>query len=138
MDVGFGEALLFAGALLAVAAALSGLFRGTVLSISVLGVGAGLALAAADVVSVDSDAETIVLLVELALVVTLFSDGLFVERELLIVHWTPASRALALAMPLTMLLLALVAKAFFVELSWAEAFLLAAVLSPTDPVVTST
>jgi NhaP-type Na+/H+ or K+/H+ antiporter len=138
MDLSFGEALLFSGAMLAVAAALSGLFRGTVLSISVLGVGAGLVLAAADVVSVDADSETIVLLVELALIVTLFSDGLFVERELLAVHWTPAARALALAMPLTMLLLALVAKAFFVELSWAEAFLLAAVLSPTDPVVTST
>jgi NhaP-type Na+/H+ or K+/H+ antiporter len=34
-------------------------------------------------------------------------------------------------------LLALCAKGLFAELSWAEAFLLAAVLSPTDPVVTS-
>jgi NhaP-type Na+/H+ or K+/H+ antiporter len=34
-------------------------------------------------------------------------------------------------------LLALGAKALFSELSWAEAFLLGAVLSPTDPVVTS-
>ncbi len=40
-------------------------------------------------------------------------------------------------MPITMALLALAAKALFPELSWAEAFLLAAVLSPTDPVVTS-
>ena len=46
-------------------------------------------------------------------------------------------RALVLAMPLTLLLLALGAKALFPELSWAEAFLLGAVLSPTDPVVTS-
>ena len=138
MDLTFGEALLYSGALLAAAAALSGLFRGTVLSISVLGVGAGLVLAAVDAINVDSDSETIVLLVELALVVTLFSDGLFVERELLAAHWSPAARALVVAMPLTMVLLALVAKAFFVELSWAEAFLLAAVLSPTDPVVTST
>ena len=36
MDVGFGEALLISGALLALAAALSGVMRGTVLSISVL------------------------------------------------------------------------------------------------------
>jgi sodium/hydrogen antiporter len=138
MELGFGEVLLFSGGLLAVAAALSGLFRGTVLSISVLGVAAGLGLAAADVIEIEADHETVVLLVELALVVTLFSDGLFVERELLIVHWTPAARALALAMPLTMVLLALCAKGLFVELTWAEAFLLAAVLSPTDPVVTST
>ena len=33
MDIGFGEALLIVGALLAVAAALSGVMRGTVLSI---------------------------------------------------------------------------------------------------------
>jgi sodium/hydrogen antiporter len=41
-------------------------------------------------------------------------------------------------MPITMVLLALAGKLMFVELTWAEAFLLAAVLSPTDPVVTST
>ena len=40
-------------------------------------------------------------------------------------------------MPLTLVLLALAGKALFPELSWAEAFLLGAVLSPTDPVVTS-
>jgi len=40
-------------------------------------------------------------------------------------------------MPITLGLLALAAKALFSELSWAEAFLLAAVLTPTDPVVTS-
>ena len=41
MDLGFGEALLIFGALLAVAAALSGLMRGTVLSVSVLSVALG-------------------------------------------------------------------------------------------------
>ena len=138
MDLTFGEALLFSGGLLAIAAGLSGLFRGTVLSISVLGVAAGVGLALTDAVNVEADSETVILLVELALIVTLFSDGLFVERELLVVHWSPAARALALAMPLTMVLLALVAKGLFSELSWAEAFLLGAVLSPTDPVVTST
>jgi NhaP-type Na+/H+ or K+/H+ antiporter len=40
-------------------------------------------------------------------------------------------------MPITMVLLALAAKLLFPGLDWAEAFLLAAVLSPTDPVVTS-
>ena len=41
-------------------------------------------------------------------------------------------------MPITLVLLALGAKALFSELTWAEAFLVGAVLSPTDPVVTST
>jgi NhaP-type Na+/H+ or K+/H+ antiporter len=40
-------------------------------------------------------------------------------------------------MPLTLVLAGLAAKGLFPELSWAEAFLLGAVLTPTDPVVTS-
>jgi NhaP-type Na+/H+ or K+/H+ antiporter len=137
MDVGFGTALLLSGALLAVAAALSGLTRGTVLSISVLSVAAGLTLAEADAIHIDGSDSAVVHLFLLALVVTLFSDGLFVERELLAVHWGPVVRALLIAMPLTLGLLALAAKLLFTELSWAEAFLLGSVLSATDPVVTS-
>jgi NhaP-type Na+/H+ or K+/H+ antiporter len=137
MDVGFGEALLYGGGLLAVAAALSGLMRGTVLSISVLSVAAGLILAEADAIHIDASDTTVVHLFTLALIVTLFSDGLFVEREFLFLHWSPPVRALVLAMPLTMALLAGAAKLLFADLSWAEAFLLASVLSATDPVVTS-
>jgi sodium/hydrogen antiporter len=138
MDIGFGSALLILGLLLAVAAALSGLMRGTVLSISVLSVAAGVVLALFDVVSVDVHDRGIVHLIELALVLTLISDGLVVERELLVVHWSPPARALAVAMPLTLIALALGAIVLFPGLTLAEAFLLAAVLSPTDPVVTST
>ena len=138
MDIGFGEAILLFGALLAVAAALSGVMRGTVLSISVLSVGLGIGLAATDVVSVDADDSAVVHLIELALILTLFSDGLFVDRELLRVHWGPVTRAIVLAMPITLGLLGLMGHGIFPELSWEEAFLLAAVLTPTDPVVTST
>jgi sodium/hydrogen antiporter len=137
VDIGFGEALLLFGALLAVVAALSGLMRGTVLSASVLSVGLGIGLAAAGVVSADATSKSIVELIELALVLTLFSDGMFVERELLREHWSPVARSLVIAMPITMGLIGLAAKALFPELSWPEAFLLGAVLSPTDPVVTS-
>ncbi len=138
MDIGFGAALLIIGTLLAVTAALSGLMRGTVLSASVLSVGLGLLLAELDVISVDVSDEGVVELVELALILTLVSDGLVVERELLGRHWGPPARALVFAMPITLCLLALGAKLLFNELTWAEAFLLGAVLSPTDPVVTST
>ena len=137
MDVGFGEALLISGALLALAAALSGVMRGTVLSISVFSVASGLILAEAGAIHIDGSDSAVVHLFLLALIVTLFSDGLFVERELLVVHWGPVVRALVIAMPLTLALLALAAKLLFSELSWAEAFLLGAVLSATDPVVTS-
>jgi NhaP-type Na+/H+ or K+/H+ antiporter len=137
MDLGFGEALLIFGGLLALVASLSGLIRGTVLSASVLAVGLGVAMAATNLVSVDGNSDVVRDLITLALILTLFSDGLFVERELLAKHWGPVTRALVIAMPLTLALLALGAKGLFSELSWAEAFLLAAVLTPTDPVVTS-
>ena len=137
MEIGFGDAMLVFGGLLAVAAGLSGLIRGTVLSISVLSVALGIAMAEAGVVSVDAKDDAIVHLVEVALILTLFSDGMFVERELLARHWSPVARAIVIAMPITLALLALAAKVLFPSLEWAEAFLLAAVLTPTDPVVTS-
>lgn len=137
MDLGFAEALLILGALLSVAAALSGWLHGTVLSISVLSVAAGVGLALGNVVEANSGAQIVIFIVELALILTLFSDGLFVESELLRQHWGPPARALVIAMPVTLVLLALAAKTLYGELTWAEAFLLGAVLSPTDPVVTS-
>ena len=137
MEISFELALLVVGALLFAAAALSGWLRGTVLSISVLSVGAGIVLAETDVVSVDAGAKSVLYVVELALVLTLFADGLVVEDELLREHWTPAALALVIAMPLTLVFVALAAKGLFPVLSWQEALLLGAVLSPTDPVVTS-
>jgi NhaP-type Na+/H+ or K+/H+ antiporter len=137
VSLDFGQALLVFGGLLAVVAALSGVMKGTVLSASVLSVALGFGLAVTGVVHVDATDQAVVELVELALILTLFSDGMFVERELLRSHWGPTARALVIAMPITMGLLALAGKALFPDLSWAEAFLLAAVLSPTDPVVTS-
>ena len=103
-----------------------------------LAVVAGVGLAALDVVSVDSRLGHGRHAIELALILTLFSDGLLVERELLGRHWGPPARALIIAMPVTMALIALCARVLFPQLDWAECFLLGAVLSPTDPVVTST
>jgi sodium/hydrogen antiporter len=137
MDIGFGDAVLIFGGLLAAVAALSGVMKGTVLSASVLSVALGSLLAAIGVIDIEPQSESVVELVELALILTLFSDGMFVERELLSRHWGPVARALVIAMPITMALLGLAAKALFPELSWSEALLLGAVLSPTDPVVTS-
>ena len=137
MEIGFGNALLVVGLLLTVAAALSGVMRGTVLSISVLGVALGMVLALTDVVSIDAGDESIVHVITIALLLTLFSDGLVVEGELLARHWGPPARALAVAMPITLVLLAVGAHTLFPGIGWIEAFLLGAVLAPTDPVVTS-
>ncbi len=137
MDLSFGEALLIFGSLLAIAAALSGLMKGTVLSTSVLSIVLGIVLAELDLIEIHVADPGIVELIELALILTLVSDGLLVDRELLGRHWGPPARALVVAMPLTLVLLAVGANALFSELTWAESFLLGAVLCATDPVVTS-
>ena len=127
MDLGFAESLLLFGLLLSVAAVLSGVMHGTVLSVSVLSVGLGIALALADVVTVDVSDPNVIHLVELALILTLFADGLVVERELLRMHWGPPARAIVFAMPITLAILAVIGLLLFPELAVAEAFLLAAV-----------
>ena len=71
-----------------------------------------------------------------ALVVILFRDGLEVEEEMLRTAWHLPLRKLVLAMPITAAIVAVAAKAL-TELSWTEAFLLGALLSPTDPVLSS-
>jgi len=137
VEVGFPEIVLTIGLLLIVVAGLSGLAHGTVLSVSVISVAAGMILDAAGIVDINPRDPGVITLIELALVFTLFSDGLVVERELLIGHIGHTSRALAIAMPATMGLIAVVAKLLFSELSWPEALLLGAVLGATDPVITS-
>ena len=89
MDIGFGEALLIVGALLWVTAALSGLMRGTVLSASVLSILLGIVLASTDVIAIDIRDEGVLELISLALILTLISDGLIIDRELLTGHWGP-------------------------------------------------
>jgi len=138
MGIDFSAAVLLFGAVLGVAAGLSGWLRGTVLSISVLAVGAGIALAVGGVLDVAPGDPGVLEVIELALLVTLFSDGLIVERELVRSEWRKPARALVIAMPITGALLALGARLLFPQLSWGECFLLGAVLAPTDPVVTST
>ena len=71
-----------------------------------------------------------------ALIVILFRDGLEVEAEMLQRAWRVPLRALVVAMPLTAVLVAILAR-IVTNLSWDESFLLGALLSPTDPVLSS-
>ena len=66
----------------------------------------------------------------------LFRDGLEVDGELLQSHWHLPLRKLAIAMPLTAVIVAALAR-WLIGLSWTEALLLGALLSPTDPVLSS-
>ena len=69
-------------------------------------------------------------------IVILFRDGLEVEAEMLQEAWHLPVRKLVLAMPLTCVLVALATHAL-TDLGWTESFLLGALLSPTDPVLSS-
>src|SRR5215213_8681835 len=71
-----------------------------------------------------------------ALVVILFRDGLEVEEEMLRTAWRMPVRKLVVAMPITAVIVAVTTKAL-VDVTWTEAFLLGALLSPTDPVLSS-
>jgi sodium/hydrogen antiporter len=71
-----------------------------------------------------------------ALTVILFRDGLEVEQEMLQSQWRLPFRKLVLAMPVTASLVA-VAAHLLTDLSWTECFLVGALLSPTDPVLSS-
>ena len=72
----------------------------------------------------------------IALILILFRDGLEVEEEMLQEAWHLPLRSLALGMPITAGLIAL-ATHTLTDLGWTESFLMGALLSPTDPVLSS-
>ena len=89
VGIGFAQALLLLGVVLTVIAGLSGWLHGTVLSASVISLTSGIVLAWAGTITVEPDAPMLLAAVELALLLTLFTDGLEVETELLWKHWQP-------------------------------------------------
>lgn len=72
-------------------------------------------------------------LAELALFSILFSDGMRLDLRDLAAKWRLPGRALLVGLPLTLLGTAALAH-FIAGLSWLEALLVGAILSPTDPV----
>jgi sodium/hydrogen antiporter len=88
------------------------------------------------VLAFDAESAFVEDLATVALIVILFRDGLEVEGEMLQTAWRLPARKLALGMPITGALVALVTHAL-TDLSWTESFLLGALLSPTDPVLSS-
>ena len=87
-------------------------------------------------VDLDPQSDVVEVLAIVALVVILFRDGLEVELEMLQRAWRVPLRKLVLAMPITCVLVACVTK-LLTDLDWTESFLVGALLSPTDPVLTS-
>jgi NhaP-type Na+/H+ or K+/H+ antiporter len=137
--VEFLDAPLAAFGLLLVAGALvSGLAGRTFLSLTAGFVVAGFVLGEGgfEVLDFEPTSGFVQGLAVVALILLLFRDGLEVEQEMLQGAWHLPLRKLALAMPLTCVLVALVTHAL-TDLGWTESFLVGALLSPTDPVLSS-
>lgn len=134
----FEHAMLVLGALLMGGALVSGIVHRSFLSLTAAFVVAGFLLGQGgfEVLEFDSRSSFVSDLAIVALVVILFRDGLEVEGEMLQRAWRLPLRALVVAMPLTALIVASAAKAL-TDMTWTECFLLGALLSPTDPVLSS-
>jgi NhaP-type Na+/H+ or K+/H+ antiporter len=122
--------------MLVLGALISGLAGRSVLSLSAAFVLAGFALGegGTELLSFDPTSGFVQGLAIVALVLILFRDGLEVEEEMLQEAWHLPLRKLVLAMPLTAGLVALATHAL-TDLGWTQSFLLGALLSPTDPVL---
>jgi sodium/hydrogen antiporter len=134
----FETAVVVLGGLLMLGALVSGLAHRSFLSLTAVFVVAGFVLGDGGLGVLEFDAESgfVEDLATVALIVLLFRDGLEVDAEMLQRAWRVPARKLVLAMPITGALVALAAHTI-TNLSWTESFLLGALLSPTDPVLSS-
>ncbi len=127
------------GVLLMLGALVAGIARRSFLSLTAAFVVAGFVLGDGGLEVLDFDARSgfVETLAVVALILILFRDGLEVEAEMLQREWRLPLRKLVLAMPITCALVA-TATHVLTDLGWTESFLVGALLSPTDPVLTST
>ncbi|MBB4911605.1 cation:proton antiporter [Actinophytocola algeriensis] len=123
------------GVVLLISVSLSGVAARTVLSTALLFLLAGALIGQGGLglVDIPSDGAFVTGLADLALFTVLFTDGQRAGLPALREGWRLSGRALGLAMPLTMVGIALPAH-FLAGMDWPTAFLVGAILSPTDPV----
>jgi NhaP-type Na+/H+ or K+/H+ antiporter len=134
----FSTAVTVLGGLLMLGALVSGVARRSFLALAPVFVLAGFVLGHGGfgVLDFSARSEFVTDVATIALIVILFRDGLEVDREFLRQDWHLPLRKLGVAMPITCGIVAVATKAL-TDLSWTEAFLVGALLSPTDPVLSS-
>jgi NhaP-type Na+/H+ or K+/H+ antiporter len=134
---GFETAVAVLGGLLVAGALLASLAHRSLLSLTALFVVVGFVLGQGGLGVVHFHARSgfVEQLAVVALIVILFRDGLEVDREML-PAWRLPLRKLVLAMPITAGLVAVATHALL-GLDWTQSFLVGALLSPTDPVLSS-
>jgi sodium/hydrogen antiporter len=134
----FDDAALVLGGLLVFGALVSGLVKRSFLSLTAVFVVVGFLLGdgGLEVLHFAPTSGFVQQLAVVALIVILFRDGLEVEAEMLQTAWRLPLRKLVLAMPVTCVLVA-VACHLLIGLDWTASLLVGALLSPTDPVLSS-
>jgi NhaP-type Na+/H+ or K+/H+ antiporter len=134
----FDVAVVVLGGLLILGALVSELVNRSFVSLAGVFVVAGFVLGhgALGVLDFTRDSGFVSELATVALIVILLRDGLEVDGEMLRSNWHLPARKLIAAMPITACLVAVTTK-LLIGLSWTEAFLVGALLSPTDPVLSS-
>jgi NhaP-type Na+/H+ or K+/H+ antiporter len=137
-EASFDVAALILGGLLMLGALASGIAHRSFLSLTAVFVLSGFLLGEGGlgVLDIDPRSGFVHDLALAALIVILFRDGLEVEAEMLQKAWRLPLRKLVVAMPLTCVIVAAVTH-WLTGLGWAESFLVGALLSPTDPVLSS-
>ncbi|MCP2244031.1 cation:proton antiporter [Lentzea aerocolonigenes] len=124
------------GVVLLISVSLSGLAARTILSTALMFLAAGALIGHVGLVDIPSTSSFVTGLADLALFAVLFTDGQRAGLPDLKEGWRLSGRALGLAMPLTMVGIAVPAH-FLTGLDWTTSFLIGAILSPTDPVFAS-
>jgi sodium/hydrogen antiporter len=134
----FDVAAVVLGGLLIAGALLSELVNRSFVSLAAVFVVAGFILGNGGIGVLDftRDSGFVADLATVALIVILLRDGLEVDGDMVRSNWHLPARKLIAAMPLTAVVVALATK-LLIGLSWTESFLVGALLSPTDPVLSS-
>ncbi|MGC7102525.1 cation:proton antiporter [Amycolatopsis lurida] len=127
--------ILAFGVVLLISVSLSGVAARTVLSTALLFLLAGALIGQGGLglIDIGPGDPLVAVLADVALFTVLFTDGQRASVPALREGWRLSGRALGLGMPLTMIGIAVPAH-FLVGLDWPTAFLIGAILSPTDPV----
>lgn len=123
------------GLVLFISVSLSGVAARTVLSTAFLFLLAGALLGPGGfgIVAIEPSDPIVGGLADIAMFTVLFTDGQRASFKALKENWRLSGRALGLGMPLTMVGIAIPAY-YLTHLNWPTAFLVGAILSPTDPV----
>ncbi|KZS82019.1 peptidase [Mycobacterium persicum] len=127
--------ILAFGVVLLISVSLSGVAARTVLSSALMFLVAGAVLGPGILAwnKIGPNDPLVATLADVALFTVLFTDGQRANLQELRENWSLSGRALGMGMPLTMIGIAVPAH-FLAGLNWPTAFLVGAILSPTDPV----